>query len=98
MSVDNHRHCQLTVLAATGIPPEQGRTWDTISELEQELTNLPGEWVIDHFKYNADVTDDLIGILALLDRVAGNISQILPEELISISSNNTISVICDIPD
>lgn len=68
MSVDNHRHCQATVLGATGEPFEEGLTWNEISTLP--LDNLPENW-IDYFTSNINVTQDLAGILKLLNWIAG---------------------------
>jgi len=42
MAIENHRHCQITVLAATGIPQEQGATWNVIDTLS--LPNLESGW------------------------------------------------------
>lgn len=100
--VDNHRHCQATVLGAIGTPPEEGRTWPTISRLVDELPNLEENW-IRYFRHNANVTDDLAGILKLLNWLAGRIAQPtsqpqeaqtpLPGDLINISSDNrTVNV------
>ena len=71
MSVENHRHCQATVLGATGDPYEAGATWSTITTLSDTLTNLPSNWV-EKFKENNNITDDLAVILGLINGVAGD--------------------------
>ena len=71
MSVDYHRHCQATVLGATGDPYEHGKTWFTIRDLS--LDQLDANW-LSYFKNNNNITEDLAGILQLIDNVAGKVN------------------------
>ena len=70
MSVDYHRHCQATVLGATGDPHGNGSTWSTIRDLS--LPNIafrvPG-W-LNKFTTNDNITEDLKAILELIDAMA----------------------------
>ena len=74
MSVENHKHCQATVLGATGVPHEEGKTWSDIRDLP--LTNLEEGW-INYFKDNQNITEDLSGILKLINWVAGRIPEVI---------------------
>jgi hypothetical protein len=62
------------VLGATGVPPENGNTWGDIRDLE--LTNLEEGW-IRYFRNNQNVTEDLAGILKLINWVAGQIPEVI---------------------
>lgn len=67
MSVDYHRHCQATVLGATGDPHGDGVTWGTIRDLS--LPNISGRvpgW-LNKFTTNDNITEDLKAILELID-------------------------------
>lgn len=110
MSVENHRHCQATVLGATGTPVGHGTTWPTISTLENDLTDLESGWVDRYFYNNGDVTDDLAGILRLLNVIAKKVNTLqrqynnrvketpLPGDLISVDSDErTVNVKNNIP-
>ena len=89
MNVDNHRHCQATVLGATGSEPGTGQTWPTLQRLS--LPNLPSNW-LSNFRDNINITDDLADILRLIDWTSGMISNPKAGDLISISDRNGISV------
>ena len=67
MSIETHRHCQATVLGATGEPAEHGLTWDVIRNLR--LGDIDPNW-LDYFVNNVNITQDLAGILKLLKKVA----------------------------
>lgn len=98
MSVDNHRHCQATVLGATGSGQGNGSTWHTISDLiAPNLDAIQSNWK-SSFLANKNITDDLADILALINTVAGRIqppTEIYEGDLISIVGT-TISVKNDI--
>lgn len=100
MSVDNHRHCQATVLGATGSGRGNGSTWHTISDLPApNLDAIQSNWK-NSFLANRNITDDLADILALIDTVAGRIqspTEIYEGDLISMAGT-TISVKNDIED
>lgn len=92
MSIETHRHCQATVLGATGEPPEHGLTWPTIRNLD--LGDIDPNW-LDYFVNNVNVTEDLAGILKLLKRLVGNFKQSgpLPGDIINIGSDDrTVNV------
>lgn len=98
MSVDNHRHCQATVLGATGSGQGNGSTWHTISDLiAPNLDAIQSNWK-SSFLANKNITDDLADILELINKVAGQIqppTEIYEGDLISIVGT-TISVKNDI--
>lgn len=72
MSIDYHRHCQATVLSANGTGNGNGATWSIIKNLD--LPNLDENW-LDYFSGNKkNITQDLAGILHLIDDVSGNIA------------------------
>ena len=92
MSVDNHKHCQATVLGATGDPPGRGLTWNVIAN-----DNLPNidriypNWKNALFFNNKNMTQDLDGILKLINAASQPISfpsfpTFLEDDLISIDS------------
>ena len=92
MSIETHRHCQATVLGATGEPPEHGLTWPTIRNLD--LGDIDPNW-LDYFVNNVNITEDLAGILKLLKRLVGNFKQSgpLPGDIINIGSDDrTVNV------
>ena len=100
MSVENHKHCQGTVLAATGEPHESGATWPKFSY--QNFPNLDAlsdrsDWTLP-FKVNSNITDDLAVILEMLNNVAGNVLRLREGNLISITNNNTVNVRNNISD
>lgn len=70
MSVDYHRHCQATVLGATGDPHGNGSTWGTIRDLSlpKIAARVPG-W-LNKFTTNDNITEDLKAILELIDAMA----------------------------
>ena len=70
MSVDYHRHCQATVLGATGDPHGNGTTWGTIRDLilPNIASRVPG-W-LNKFTTNDNITEDLKAILELIDAMA----------------------------
>ena len=73
-----HRHCQKTVLAASGIPSGNGATWSTISELSEKLSYFPEKWLEKYFMSNQNITEDLASVLELINGVYGKISEISP--------------------
>jgi len=90
MSVANHRHCQATILGATGLPSGTGHTWNTISGLP--ISNLGDDW-LDNFRENQNITEDLAAILRLINTVASRIVSLNEGNLISIlSDGQTIGV------
>lgn len=56
MSVENHRHCQATVLGATGDPYGEGLTWNTLLRNENEFSNLGSDW-LRYFRSNNNITE-----------------------------------------
>ena len=73
MNIENHRHCQATVLGATGIPTGAGLTWNEINGLDlQHIASVNHNWK-SNFTSNSNITQDLAGILKLIDNVAENI-------------------------
>ena len=63
MGVDYHRHCQATVLGATGDPHNEGLTWSTIRDLTLgNIEMFVPNW-LDYFTENNNITDDLKAIL-----------------------------------
>lgn len=84
MSADYHRHCQATVLGATGDPFEGGLTWHNIDDLN--LPNLPDDWK-NWFVPNTNITEDLADILRLIDWVAGKSIPSQPGDLIDIDES-----------
>lgn len=73
MNVDNHRHCQATVLGATGSGQGNGTTWPTIRDLSApNLDSIQSNWK-SNFLENRNITDDLADILKLINSVAGQI-------------------------
>lgn len=67
-----HKHCQKTVLSASGMNGS-GKTWSEISNLGNLLTNLPNNWIGEFFKPNTNMTQDLAGILQLINWVSGRV-------------------------
>ena len=62
MSVDYHKHCQMTVLSANGTGNQNGATWDVINSASG-VSKLPAGWK-DKFKNNkANITEDIRSIL-----------------------------------
>lgn len=80
MSVDNHRHCQKTVCPAyygftVGESHASEHTWKRMENLN--LVNLypyNNNWKAN-FKDNANITDDLADILAIMNSTAGKIGE-----------------------
>ena len=86
MSIQNHRHCQATVLGATGTPFGNGTTWDRIRDLSlPNIASIYPTW-IEKFDRNVTITDDLAGILVLIDRAVENSKQLTAGDLIDIAS------------
>ena len=74
MAVDFHRHCQKTVLSASGTTKGSGKTWSTISDLSSSLTHLPDGWVNTYFYNNTqNITQDFASVLKLLDNTTGEL-------------------------
>lgn len=73
-----HRHCQKTVLAASGIPSGNGATWSTISDLSEKFRYFPEKWLEKYFLSNQNITEDLASVLELINGVYGKISEISP--------------------
>ena len=72
MSVDNHRHCQATVLSANGTGNQDGKSWGEINNLT--LSNLPSNWK-SYFTVNKNnVTQDFAATLKLIDKTVGDIN------------------------
>ena len=68
MSVENHRHCQATVLGATGEPYGNGLTWNVINNGNfPNLDVIYSGWRNELFSRNDNMTQDLAGILTLID-------------------------------
>lgn len=67
MSVENHRHCQATVLGATGTSNGNGTTWSTINGLNLPyIDKVKTNWK-NLFLSNGNITDDLADILSLIN-------------------------------
>jgi hypothetical protein len=100
MSVENHRHCQATVLGATGTPAGSGKTWSKIATLElPNIARFLNEDWLQYFTTNENVTEDLAGILILLNKIAGEIQPVppsatpLPGDIIEVSPDErTVNV------
>ena len=73
-----HKHCQKTILAASGIPSGNGATWSTISDLSEKLNYFPEKWLEKYFMSNHNITEDLASVLELINGVYGKISEISP--------------------
>ena len=73
-----HKHCQKTILAASGIPSGNGATWSKISDLSEKLNYFPENWLEKYFMSNHNITEDLASILELINGVYGKISEISP--------------------
>ena len=109
MSVENHRHCQATVLGATGDPHGRGMTWNEISNLNvPNISDLTPHW-LTFFNSNDNMTQDLAGILKLIDNLAEKVFELanrevpdtspLPGDLISVDSDGrTVNVKNSIPN
>lgn len=68
--IENHRHCQATVLSAYG-PTGDGKTKDEIDDLV--LGNLRQDWK-DNFSENRNnITEDLAGILKVINANFGDV-------------------------
>ena len=65
MSVENHRHCQATVLSANGTGNQNGATWNLIGNLT--LPKLRSDWKNFFTRNKLNITQDLKSILELLD-------------------------------
>ena len=78
-----HKHCQKTILAASGIPSGNGATWSTISDLSEKLNYFPEKWLEKYFMSNHNITEDLASILELINGVYGKISEISPIKQVS---------------
>ena len=78
-----HRHCQKTVLSASGIPSGNGATWYNISDLSEKLNYLPEKWLEKYFLFNQNITEDLASVLELINGVYGKISEISPVKHVS---------------
>ena len=78
-----HRHCQKTVLSASGIPSGNGATWYNISDLSEKLNYLPEKWLEKYFLFNQNITEDLASVLELINGVYGKISEISPIKHVS---------------
>ncbi len=70
-NIDYHRHCQATVLSASGEPSGGGLTWGEIDGLNLgNLDAIWSGWKDELFFKNSNMTEDLAGILKLIDRLA----------------------------
>ena len=78
-----HRHCQKTVLSASGIPSGNGATWYNISDLSEKLNYFPENWLEKYFMSNHNITEDLASVLELINGVYGKISEISPIKQVS---------------
>jgi nitrogen regulatory protein PII len=66
MSVENHRHCQATVLSANGTGNQNGATWHMINALN--LPNVKPENWLEQFKNNREnITQDIVATLTLIN-------------------------------
>ena len=109
MSVENHRHCQATVLGATGDPHGRGITWNEISNLNvPNISELNRHW-LSFFNSNDNMTQDLAGILKLIDKLTEKVFELanreipdtspLPGDLISVDNGGrTVNVKNSIPN
>ena len=71
MNVDNHRHCQATVLGATGEPHGNGLTWNEINNGPfPNIDAIYSDWRNILFSRNDNMTQDLAGILTLINQLA----------------------------
>ena len=67
MSVDNHKHCQTTVLAAKNHNSDNDtEPWKTLSDYSGE--NLPNNW-LDLFGNNTTITDDFVSVLKVMNQL-----------------------------
>ena len=70
-NIDYHRHCQATVLGASGEPSGSGLTWGEINGLSLgSIDAMWSGWKNELFLGNSNMTKDLAGILKLIDRLA----------------------------
>lgn len=74
MSVENHRHCQATVLSASGTSKGGGATWNTISGLNT-LTNLmPTNWKNKFLNNTSNITQDFKSTLEIINDTAASLN------------------------
>ena len=76
--VEPHRHCQATVLSAYG-PNGGGMSWDEITKVINGgyANNLPENWT-SFFTSNRDnITQDLAGILKIINQGTGELKQLI---------------------
>ena len=76
--IDPHRHCQATVLSAYG-PDGGGMSWNEITKVMEDgyANNLPENWM-SFFTSNRDnITQDLAGILKLINHGTGYLKQLI---------------------
>ena len=78
-----HKHCQKTILAASGIPSGNGATWSTISDLSEKLNYFPENWLEKYFMSNHNITEDLASVLELINGAYGKIGEISPIKQVS---------------
>lgn len=72
MSVDNHRHCQYTILGATGVNKDgQGRTWNEIANLNLSTINKTN--LVNAMKGNENITQDIADVLTQTDSALGGL-------------------------
>ena len=76
MSVDQHRHCQKTVLSAIGLGNgQQGLTWDVINNLNG-LNNLPSNWknlYSGNTEDKSNITYDFASTIKLINNTASEL-------------------------
>jgi hypothetical protein len=74
MSVDNHRHCQYTIVSANGTGNQDGRTWDVIDNLSgNDVNNLPSTWkslYSGNSGNKANITYDFASTIKLINGTA----------------------------
>ena len=89
MSVENHKHCQITVLPASGDGSGNGRSWSVLSNLTN-LTNLPDNWLDEFLHNSSNITQDFKSVLTIMNRIVADIESKLdaltPEGSSEISS------------
>ena len=68
--IENHRHCQATVLSAYG-PTGDGKTKDEIDDLV--LGNLRQDWKDNFLNNRNNITEDLAGILKVMNANFGDV-------------------------